>query len=56
MLLQKIKLGTEIHEKEWRLQLSTFLCLFKCCYTLGSYHSTFGEAAAKYGGVEECII
>lgn len=28
MLLQKIKLGAEIHEKEWRLQLSIFyVCL-----------------------------
>lgn len=33
-----------------------FLCLSKCRLILGSYNSTFGEVAAKYGGIEEIII
>lgn len=33
-----------------------FLCLASCQYILGSYNSTFGEIAAKYGGIEEMIV
>lgn len=56
ILVQKDKTWNRSSIEGMRAAVVDFLCLANCQYILGSYNSTFGEIAAKYGGIDEIII
>lgn len=56
ILIQEGKTWNRSSKEGMQAAVVDFLCLASCQYILGSYNSTFGEIAAKYGGIEEIVI
>lgn len=56
ILVQKDKIWDRSSKEGMQAAVIDFICLASCEYILGSYNSTFGEMAAKYGNIEEIIV